>query len=733
MITIIVNGAQLEMPRTSSVGAEILHPAFQDNILGGGYTFPIDFPNTPSNAIALQMPHDLSNYEPIYKFEVTAEYKGINFGKCKLIIDRPSTKSFGGYLQLGIRALRNITSKLKELAVWPQHFYLGFESKIVSDNCAMITKTEDFETYGICFPIIKNSKFYDPEINPDYGGYLNMWDYNSQKFFVNKLGAPGEKININALSPCMYLFYALKMIFKDAGYSFDCSKYLDAYNKKRFIAFNSNYALDKLSAPQFGASVYQGGQIVYNNFSYPFQQTLHLNLENYDTNNCFDTGTYEYTVQQEGRLHIRFNGQINRLTVTADGRKRFIGFKVYLDTLLLGEHGNWWDVSFSTLDWTFDITPTLLLSDVGKKIRIIVSCHDNRYGHEVQGEQCQVMYANALFESLDNNVVNVYASHLDYRNLLPDMTVQEFLEGARDLLNCSFIADPFTNTVVLYSNELEATSISGDITEISSPNWEGTKVDELVKSIAYDFQGDDSLLENMDKTYDESLSLGDMAMGTEPNASTTVLGTTYVASHTHERFICVFDEALNGNKWILLKHDYEPMIIDSTYDTEFLISFSPMFTTMYSDFYNGVFPVLWIECEGYTPGYNSANNPLSSVRWFTYMPPAESIGGTFYPLGTNSWIYKDPLFSYDARFKPGDVFYWQMFRRWMNYRNAPMLWEENISITHGDLNNFILDPLKSIYYTKMLDGKKILINRLTFSIGNEIDAHIEFVIPSPNV
>jgi hypothetical protein len=263
------NGDKLDVAKDIQVDMEFNNPCFPADgaTIPGSFSMPIVLPGTKHNHKSLQYLHRLDVSGKVYDYDnVSVLFRNNKILQGKLVFSKLSQLRYEGNLVVNGFPLDIFGKSLREINY-------GNDVNIGAGNplqvVGTVAATHDYKYYGATrvmditpyngtdqrplmfqFPMHSNPSFYADEgstdsPNPQYCGFVNLYDNGPATTPINMLGPEGEGPNYNkhVLVPWLYVSFILERIFASIGYTLNGS-FINDYALKKLLLYN-NYALDK--------------------------------------------------------------------------------------------------------------------------------------------------------------------------------------------------------------------------------------------------------------------------------------------------------------------------------------------------------------------------------------------------------------------------------------------------------------------------------------------------------
>ncbi len=264
------DGEMLDVAKGISVDMEFNNPCFPADgaTIPGSFSMPITLPGTKHNHKALKYLHRLDISGKTYDYDnVSILFRHTKKLEGKLVFSKLSQLRYEGNLVVNGFPLDVFGKSLKDVN-YGNDVIIGdiYNSTGIIDS---VRETHQSKSYGEAklsditlysigderplmfqFPMHSNPAFYadadsTDSPNPQYCGFVNLYDNGPGTTPINQLGPEGEGPNYNkhVLVPWLYVSFVLERIFASIGYTLNGSFFTD-YALKKLLLYN-NYALDK--------------------------------------------------------------------------------------------------------------------------------------------------------------------------------------------------------------------------------------------------------------------------------------------------------------------------------------------------------------------------------------------------------------------------------------------------------------------------------------------------------
>lgn len=717
-IELVESGRFIELDQGFQYAFDANHPAFVDQFDTGNYTFPIDIPAGGANDFVLNFPASFHLTKKTYEFHVKI-WLGENVWKRgRLVIDKPGTKTHGGYILAGIRAWDSLERKLYEIDLGGELFACATAADLCSHANDMNAAPAAVNNAYV-FPTIRNDKFYSEEINSDYKYFINRFGYGGPGF------TPNTTANEDTLLPCPSVNYLLGQIFKNEGYNF--TPYTEAIGD----FFYNNYPLDARweVRTMVGFTYPSPAQtyVIYKNTAPPpmaaVQFTDNSTPPFSDPGGLFNPLTNGVNVASAGKKYVKF--VVRFKVISANGYSKAVQFCAHLPTRGI-----------------------LFTADAGKPTPLVAGeIHTVNYG-EIQdfysgeiteditvrvtgltngtnGIPVEIEILGGSFEVIDINQTerNVYARSINLQNHVPDVTVKDFMRAVSEYYKTMYVLDEVRMQAVMIpvTSSFNLLLPAEDITVYADPDHEVELIKEnTTKSIGFDWPSDDDLLKDNFKTYDTALDIG--AYNTLADFPTpTQQGLTAVELITGIRYIAEYDVLGTTLEWVYFTDEYYDRIVSPTGEKEIKVKITPLMMRRYDTPYTGDVLVPAIEQPANSPSMGQPNSRMTSLRIFHFVG-YNPILGLDYPFATsqNMLLNSDPIGRHRIQFNdldPGRNL-WEYWKNWIDILDHSEVYHKNF---HFDLN-YLLRLISSqnpgsMSYMHALNGVKLLIKKAEFTVN----------------
>jgi hypothetical protein len=704
MIAIRIGTEYLKLPAGFSLQWDLLHPAFSESLLGGGYTFPIEFDRCPENDTLLNFAHKFDyNEQRSWEYKVSILKNGSFWREAKLYIDRPGTKKLGGYLRIGIEIFDVLDKKLEEVD-YGGDILLDSDPNNVKVIAWNYNSALDWNTGGVCFPMIYNPEFYGDN-NPDFKDYLNNFDFTLNEFYSNAANAPAPS-NINCLVPMPYYLFVLKKIFEQEGYTLynDSSLFTARGWDKEYMY--SNYPLDALSDPHYKVRASGPAQ----NYV-PGTSTVIINDDstglNYDPDGQFNTYLYEVAVAGAHRItwYMTFYGTED---LTGLGTSGDLVVALSSDVLTMDNISGASETSLTTLSGT--ITPVFDAGDIGSHIYLQLRLYSL---------PIDVVSVWIKIDALENSQVNVFNTTMNIKNHVPDKTVREFLTDLKNEWQIGYHLDEGKKEIRLIPNTTSLTQTPNNLTEKTDPDHEATPNTERIKLIGYNWLSDDDLVNDNFKQYDQGSDQGSFDGLVNFPTTNIIPGQTARDENTNRRYVATNPVGSTSIVWNFLRDDYDDFIIDSTAEGEWRLNNTPLFM-YYDSLKDKYFPQ--ISQQGSSEAFGLGVTRTSQRFAFFGTDP-----GVYFYVGSTT----QPTLTGSSTGAPGSRFIMDgadaiellaYHYQWLLLINGKFIWEKKANFNINDIEQlFLYMGSKGIIDPVHIDTIDFIIKKVSISESDKID------------
>lgn len=405
----------LKLDEGFQVDTELNHPLSANGEMPGSLTLPGDLPECPENNLILQSLICLEKRDGtrVYNgFEMHFNGEMLYSGQL-VIFDAESALDTGKYTFSFIItgfAIDYAGKSLKDID-YGDNLPTGNTPEDVA-AFAKAASQGSYPDYPCVFPMWFNTVFYG-DANTEFLGVINHYDSTAEEYKIN-----GPTLNEYALVPVLYLKFIFDKLF--SGYKITGDFFTGT--RLKAIIYN-NYALDARSK-QYYVRAHQTGS-----FSWPADTgtTTVNNIDVVDEDPDAIFAAPYYPVQTTG-VH-KVNGSFN---YTLGGGATRAVWIVYVDGLLFGKgyHVPEADGDARGFFVSFKSSGFLPVTSVGDNIEIRVES-EKEVGGIFTSAGCSITITNLEVEYInqDANEQNVYGSEIEFKNHVPDVKIEEFLEG----------------------------------------------------------------------------------------------------------------------------------------------------------------------------------------------------------------------------------------------------------------------------------------------------------------
>jgi len=718
MIGLQLGDEFLNVPVDLTLNFDLLHPSFTDNLMGGGYSFPLEFDRCPVNDKLLNFPSKF-DFTDVRDWDYAVKiYKNGSFWKNgRLYIDRPGTDKIGCFLRIGLETFQILDKKLSEVDYGGDILLDPVPSNVraVVENNYILSP--DWRN-GVFFPMVYNPDFYGDK-NPDFLGYLNNWDFANNMLFVNGPNSPNPS-NITCLVPMPYTLFILKKIFEQEGYLLHEDNSLFSTMGWDSEWLYSNYALDSLGDPRYkirasSPSTFWGyGGAGIN--TYHFKNNDDSTGLNYDLDNRWGTASHEYTIAVQGTHNMRiFFDFITNSGVNNTGHAIRIKLEVMHGTTVLQDYG--WQtfttpLQHNTIQAFF--TGTFTVGDVGSVLWVRVTTD----GAGTAGINTTAQ-AFLKIDALENSQVNVFNTIMNIKNHVPDKTVREFLEDLKLNWGLSYVLDEGLSKVYLQPLNDSLTTLPTDVTLRCDPTHSATLNSDRIKSIGYNWPSDDNLITDNFKTDEQGNDLGDFDGVSSFPTTNIVAGQTLREKNTNKRYRAANQAGITTVAWKFFRDDYTDFIIDKTYEQEIKLNNTPLFMH-YDSVLDKYFPEISQTGSSlaFGTGINGTAQRFCFISSATYglLPYSSSCnfrtGSTLGIPGGRIMLQAGVPIEILSR-----------IYAWLQLRSGKFIWEKNILMNILDLERlFLLPGSGSIMDPVKIEGINFIIKKISLSLGQDVNS-----------
>lgn len=707
------------LPERFQLQYELLHPAFDNDLLGGSYTFPIEIENVGINNHLFDFAGDFRSEENTTEYNIEIHRNGTPWRRGKLYIDRPGSEVLGGYIRVGIQSFSVLDKKMSEIN-YGDPIYIGASQSSRLMTLKTIEELSTWDNYGFKLPKIYNPDFYG-DSNPDFLGFMNNYSTLSNQFIENVAAGAGNS-NLNTIVPQFFYLFLLQKIFNNEGYSlYNTGNYLNQRGWNGKLLYN-NYAIDKFDDPHYSVRAGTNPYVNYN--PSPSQQLLQFADDSstgfYDPDGVYNTATSAYQIQVAGlhRIKFRFNYSTDNRPYSRSHKIQFFiqisGTTIWQSGRLPLEQNRYY--SFQPAE----IRPTIQASDIGNLIQVFAIIDD------------QILSAGGWLEvdALENSQINELQSYIDPRNHVPDITVREFLAAVKKEWQVGFHVDEGSQQIRIVPNARRIGGVNLPFNE-QAVDWNrfadtkhtATPNPDKIRLIGYNWPNDDDLIENNFREFDHAMALPDQQNFSTFPTTGIVSGNTIVDLNTNRRYVAV-TPASGVVNWEFLSHDYYDHILDPSAPNEYRLDFAPIFME-YID--GNVYPS--IRQPGSSPVFGVGINKSAGRMMYTpveYFGQALNIRPIPYPFATAcKYSPVDELDWQGSRFKvipntngqpdPSELL--AECYDWLRFLSGNYVYEKEFDLTINQID--ILEQyLNGILYPKEIKNTVFIFKKVTIILSN---------------
>ena len=258
----ITDKGYLDIPEKLTLQLELLNPLYNGNAFDSGYTYPIELPNTPNNLRLTRFPNQLdstiSGREPL---PCSVFSEGVKIIEGSITITSVNSKKIIAFILKNGVEIKKAEEKLKSIDFGGDRVVANPPATYMKDHAHAASLGDVDSGWDYVFFPVHNPSFYDGKtdfgLGPhhNYSGYMNLWDFNYQKFWSNtnifqivnngngEYQNPDNPPAPSNFVPFPYLIYVLRRVAAHLGLTLSGDWIRDP-GVKRLTMFNT-YALDK--------------------------------------------------------------------------------------------------------------------------------------------------------------------------------------------------------------------------------------------------------------------------------------------------------------------------------------------------------------------------------------------------------------------------------------------------------------------------------------------------------
>lgn len=611
---------------------EYTNSIFDDDLMTGDFALPIAIPYK-ENAATLKFLHEmhLKFRSTIYE-GARLYFKKTYFEKGILDIIASDGNEVTASMRLNISGLTCMTTKLREFDYGGVRIFseVGMVDVQAYYNSLLDITDTDFQ-----FPMIYNPDFYGDN-NAAFEGFMNS--YNGG--YLHNISG-----NRNCLVPMMYLHYIIRRAFAYDGYTV-AGGFMDSAIMKKLIVYN-NYAIDKLEYIGYANGLragYDSDTTGLTIGTYDFKPNNDATNGNYDSLSAYNTTNGNYTIQAAGTLIItvKLKAKISAGTNTS------IRVNLLLSGIIIYQ-------KVTNFPGPANAGFTHVFQAVGGDVgSIITATFDFINDNNFNSPQTLTMLANSLFQVNDLATptnYNIYNEEIDLKNHVPDITFGDMLNALRKTFFIGVKPDHRNKIIYLeFDNDLFLQSYKSTAGKSVYSHKIDFNKDSVIRSLNFEFGGDDELTNDNFKTYDLNLYIGSFMSLNELNVSVPPgpwnLGRYAHIKNMNQIFRCN-SPGLGSYSWDYFTDNFYDKIVDPEGRVDIRPSVCPLFMKEFffeNDYGRFAYILPQIKQPGSSPEFDLGNNDFGFKLLFyhgndltggkeTEFPFASSTGYTNFYTG----------------------------------------------------------------------------------------------------
>ena len=654
MLEIQVDNNILELPEDFSLMLELRNPMFNDI---GDFSFPFQILATVNNQAFLGFPERKNNNNSAIEFDTKVYFSHYLFLTGTSVFMKYIMQNGKKYYYLKFLLSRGNFNFLAKKNLRDVDY--GDEIDLGSTQADVLTAVEgyvanQYPEVDCNFPMVSNSKFYDQAVNADWGASINAYNRVAGAFYENtisdELWAPD---NITTLVPYPYLFFILKKALNDIGFNYSGDFWL--HEELSTLIVHNNFALDEKIKKYF---------VDVTSAATPYAipvattQTIVLDNEIKDDDNCFNAGTYIYTVQNKGYHEINI-----KIKITGTGNTTCHVYRngASLNSQLLTNG------YYTEYNYTF-------YHDGAANFLLWVALYS------INGctlDDVEVQFNNTSYCNLSRLTKNI-----NFQNHVPGMSINDIVKAIEFPFGFRLFPDNINKEVkLLFLKDLLSSIDYIELTDECDGQVSQDFDNEKTFKINFEWSGDDDRVRDNFLDYSEYEYLGEYTLYTDlPTIDKVNL--VALVKNVNWIYISKVDSTGNYYFWSYLTDNFLEYLYNDTFNfVEITPGFSPLLMRLVHHPVNADYITPIILQKGTSTAFETGINEfafrLLFYRGKTYCYDED---GQPYPLGSTMRFdglgdnHGDIELRWDGDYGLVETFlknylYWYVFRRRRAYAN----------------------------------------------------------------
>jgi hypothetical protein len=482
MIEILIGDVSLDL-LSPSVRLEKSFGLETDVDFQKDYSFPMSLAQSAKNQIALGYTSLEQTDIRQKKFDCVLKILGIDYAAAKLNIIGFNPKEIRVTLSWGVAALPIMEKSLRDIDFGADEYLTG--SSLAN---AVEAYFDPYYSNKMCFPPIYAPHWYGENNtnNTDFVGIVNYFNTGTQHYQVNDITYPHKY----SFAPAFYVFWILKKIFENAGYTLNGNAFNDA--ELRTLVMYQNRALDKLQELYHAyvstknrkylactAGVDSYINIEATNTAYP----------DVDDTACWSNGVYGYQIASAGDYVVQIvldYDSDSGVFYSGGSISPVLEVRLFLDATQIGAQ------TLNAIDavTTFSFAHTASSGDVGKKyyVKIFSNGVGQCNGWINKGTTIDV-------SAVGGATVNVGNRYIKFSNYMPDWTCGELVSAFKNWAKVKFEIDDYRKVINMNLVEKVLNEKPINVTEKVTTEVDYKLQEFTGAAISYDFGSTDKFVD----------------------------------------------------------------------------------------------------------------------------------------------------------------------------------------------------------------------------------------------